>query len=162
MRYSNFFKRAKAYLMDYLIVSMPIIIVTSMMIVNFFPRAGQLMYIFPLALLMLMFCPYFMFGHLVLYPEKNDIVFVLGSIAIIIILESIIYTLMEFCFNGQTIGKKCNDICLYNTTIFKIFLRNILKSTSKYLICIPYLTVLVTKEKQTAYDLLLGTHVIDK
>ena len=44
----------------------------------------------------------------------------------------------------------------------RFFLRNILKSTSKYLICIPYLTVLVTKEKQTAYDLLLGTHVIDK
>ena len=69
---------------------------------------------------------------------------------------------MEFCFNGQTIGKKCNDIRLYNTSILKIFIRNILKSASKYFLCIPYFTVLVTKEKQTAYDLLLGTYVIDK
>ena len=35
MGYSNFSKRAKAYLMDYLIVSMPIMIVISMMVFNF-------------------------------------------------------------------------------------------------------------------------------
>ena len=161
MRYSNFSKRAKAYLVDYLIVSIPIMIVTSMIVLNFFPRTSSLN-VYPFILLMLMFCPYFMLEYLILYPIKNDIVLVLGSIVIIIILESIIYTLMEFWFNGQTIGKKCNDICLYNIPIFKIFIRNILKSTSKYFLCIPYLTVLVTKEKQTAYDLLLGTHVIDK
>ena len=161
MRYSNFSKRAKAYLMDYLIVSMPIMIVISFMAFSFLKDTGILS-VYPFILLMLVFCPYFMLEYLILYPIKNDIVLVLGSIVIIIILESIIYTLMEFWFNGQTIGKKCNDICLYNIPIFKIFLRNILKSTSKYLICIPYLTVLVTKEKQTAYDLLLGTHVIDK
>lgn len=36
MRYSNFSKRAKAYLVDYLIVSIPIMIVTSMIVLNFF------------------------------------------------------------------------------------------------------------------------------
>ena len=161
MRYSSFSKRAKAYLMDYLIVSMPIMIVISMMVFNFFQNTGILS-VYPFILLMLVFCPYFILGYLVLYPVKSDILLVLASIAAIIILESIIYTLMEFCFNGQTIGKKCNDIRLYNTSILKIFIRNILKSASKYFLCIPYFTVLVTKEKQTAYDLLLGTYVIDK
>ena len=118
--------------------------------------------VYPFILLMLVFCPYFMLGYLVLYPEINDILLVLASIAAIVILESIIYTLMEIFFNGQTIGKRCNDIRLYNTTLLKLFIRNILKSASKYFLCIPYFIVFVTKEKQTAYDLLLGTYVVDK
>jgi len=161
MRYSSFSKRAKAYLMDYLIVSMPIMIVISFMAFSFFKDTGILS-VYPFILLMLVFCPYFMLGYLVLYPEINDILLVLASIAAIVILESIIYTLMEIFFNGQTIGKRCNDIRLYNTTLLKLFIRNILKSASKYFLFIPYFTVFVTKEKQTAYDLLLGTYVVDK
>lgn len=38
MRYSNFSKRAKAYLMDYLIVSIPIMRVISFMAFSFFKR----------------------------------------------------------------------------------------------------------------------------
>lgn len=161
MKYSSFYKRAKAYLFDYLILSIPIMIVTSMIVFKFFPNTSSLN-VYPFILLMLMFCPYFIFGYLVVYPIKSDIVLVLGSIIIIIFLESIIYTLMEFLCNGQTIGKKYNNIYLYNSSIFRIFIRNILKSASKYLMCIPYFPALVTKEKQTAYDLLLGTHIIDK
>lgn len=161
MRYSSFSKRAKAYLMDYLIVSMPIMIVISFMAFSFLKDTGILS-VYPFILLMLVFCPYFMLGYLVLYPEINDILLVLASIAAIVILESIIYTLMEIFFNGQTIGKSCNDIRLYNTTLLKLFIRNILKSASKYFLFIPYFTVFVTKEKQTAYDLLLGTYVVDK
>lgn len=33
---------------------------------------------------------------------------------------------------------------------------------SDNVLCIPYFPALVTREKQTAYDLLLGTHIIDK
>lgn len=67
MRYSNFSKRAKAYLVDYLIVSIPIMIVTSMIVLNFFPRTSSLN-VYPFILLMLMFCPYFMLEYLILYP----------------------------------------------------------------------------------------------
>lgn len=161
MRYSSFFKRVKAYLFDYLILSIPIMIVTFMIVLNFLPYTRSLN-VYPFILLMLMYCPYFILGYLIKYPIKNDVVLVLVSIVIIVILESIIYTIMEFFFNGQTIGKKKNNIYLYNKSIFKIFIRNILKTSSKYLLCIPYLPALVTKEKQTAYDLLLGTYVIEK
>ncbi|NLZ35700.1 MAG: hypothetical protein GX889_12540, partial [Clostridiales bacterium] len=64
MRYSSFSKRAKAYLMDYLIVSMPIMIVISFMAFSFFKDTGILS-VYPFILLMLVFCPYFMLGYLV-------------------------------------------------------------------------------------------------
>lgn len=160
MRYSSFFKRALAYLIDYLIFSVPIIIITFIIAINFFPSTISIN-VYPFILLMVVFCPYFILGYLIMYPIKNDIILVLASIGIVIALESIFYTLIEFIFNGQTIGKKYNNIKLCNKSILKIFIRNILKCSSKYILCIPYLPALVTKKKQTAYDLLLETYVID-
>ena len=121
MRYSSFFKRVKAYLFDYLILSIPIMIVTFMIVLKFLRYTSSLN-VYPFILLMLMYCPYFILGFLIKYPIKNDVVLVLVSIVIIVILESIIYTIMEFFFNGQTIGKKKNNIYLYNKSIFKIFI----------------------------------------
>lgn len=123
--------------------------------------------VYPFILLSLVYFPYFFLMYLIKYPAPNDILTACISIAILIITEALIYTVMEIFNENATIGKRVLKIRITSVRKFKYSIivkicRNILKCSSKYLFFVPCLFVLITPRKQALYDLILGTVVIEK
>ncbi|MGL5087390.1 MAG: RDD family protein, partial [Clostridium sp.] len=97
----------------------------------------------------------------------KDIVMVLLTIILVVIIETILYTIMEILMNDTTIGKKLFNLKVEKInnekyTIFSKVIRNFMKSTSKYLLCVPFLFQLCSKNNQTLYDMIIKTTVTDK
>lgn len=165
MNYASFMKRMGASVIDYAIISIPLLTIVSIIMWYFFNN--HISQVFPFIALSLVFFPYFMLVYLIVYPAPSAILTVAITIAVIIFVEALMYTIMEVFNENATIGKRVLKIKITSVRKLKYsivdkILRNVLKCLSKYLFFVPFLFMLITAQKQTLYDLILGTTVIEK
>ncbi|MGH4120764.1 RDD family protein [Clostridium sp.] len=167
MSYANFLKRISSYAMDYLIVSLPIMIVVGILCNLIFKNEINAQ-MFPFLLIILVYFPYGIFRNVYLdHTLYGDYRIIIVATLLIVLMETLMFTLMEILNDGHTIGKKKFKIKVVSESNKKYSLsikiyRNILKSLSRNLFCIPFLFQLITSKKQTLYDSILGTSVIDR
>lgn len=93
--------------------------------------------------------------------------YVLGMIFITILMEAILFTILDVISKDGTRGRRKYDIEVRKINgrkagIFSCFLRNVFKSISRLLIFVPFLLQLFTKRHQSLHDLIAQTVVIDK
>lgn len=164
MKYANLDERIMAYLIDYLVIIMPLFIGTSYIIGTYFREYIDIQE-YPFILIILLVFPIYMYGHLLMYPSIFYIKIVIVSGIVIILLETSLLILMEFIAKGNTIGKNIYKIKVTTSdhesyTIGKRVCRALLKSVSRNLMFIPCISVLFTMKRQSIYDILLKTIVI--
>lgn len=86
----------------------------------------------------------------------------ISIILCIILVQTILLSLFER--NGATPGKRCMNlkvICFNNKyTIGKSLCRNFIKSSSRFLFYIPFISLIFSKDNKTWYDKLLNTNVV--
>lgn len=94
-----------------------------------------------------------------LFVEPMQIVGILCMMFVVMLVEGVIYTVMYYTINKKyTIISTVNN---KNASMFKIYIRNTLKSLSRMLYCIGLIPILIGKNK-TWYDILLKTDMILK
>lgn len=94
-----------------------------------------------------------------LFVDPMQIVGILGMMFVVMLIEGVIYTIMYYTINKKyTIISTVNN---KNASMFKIYIRNTLKSLSRMLYCIGLIPILIGKNK-TWYDILLKTDMILK
>lgn len=164
MKYASIVDRFIAYLMDYLIIIIPLFIGVSFIMVTYFKQYtdGQ---VYPFILLILLVFPIYMFVYLFMYPTTGNIKLIVLSVLVIVIVETCLLVFMELMRTGCTIGEnKCKiKVVMSNNTNYTIgrkILRALSKSISRNIIFIPCISILFTRRRQSIYDLLLRTIVI--
>lgn len=164
MKYASVVDRFLAYLMDYLIIIIPLFIGVSFIMITYFKEYtdGQA---YPFILLILLVFPVYMFGYLFMYQTTDNIKIIFLSVIVIFIVESCLLILMELMGGGCTTGENKYKIKVTmsdNTkyTIGRRVCRALLKSISRNIIFIPCISIIFTIRRQSVYDILLRTIVI--
>ena len=124
---------------------------------------------FSLVVMELIVFPIKLFIYTIRYPDfyGNETVLLLGVVAIFFCLEVLYFTLLETCFHGRSIGLGIVKTKIVYESGEKprfliILFRNCLKTVSRYLFCVPFLTIFLTKRKQALYDLMTKIVVVQK
>ncbi len=162
MMYPSFYKRLIAYLIDYFIISIPLVIFTSIIAVSFFNKESEsLSGVYPFMVIYLTYFPHHFFVYLIEHFSISNIVATLQILIILNILEATIFTFIEKYMHIQTIGKRVVKIrILGGDSLSKLYARNFLRGISKYVL-IPYLSIFFVKDRQTLYDIFLNTKVVE-
>lgn len=153
-------KRTLAYLIDYLSISIPIMII-CMMIGTYpiFETYGD----YPFLVIEFVYVPHIFWSYIFWDLNQYGIPIWLPCILFVTILfESCAYSLQMRLF-GKTLGMKCTKIIAVprdykKITIMKLFVWNIMKVVQKYFLGIPFFLMMITK-KETFYDVLLQIRI---
>lgn len=157
-------KRIAAYIIDYLILSIPIMIV-SMMIgtLPLFQTHGD----FPFMILAFVYLPHVFWGNLIRYPgHYGNLMWLPCVILAALVLESIVYSIMIWR-KKATVGMRTMKIEVaaredQGSGIGSILLWNMVRVFSKYILAVPLLLSVVSKGKGTFYDRMCKLNVHEK
>lgn len=162
MRYPSFCKRFVCGLVDFCIVFITLLFVGFFMLSV--SQVNQQMA--PFIMITILISPLTTLFDLINNPIAygNPIPFYILLI-ICFFTETLYYSIQDFLYNG-TLGFKCVGIevryCDNKNRILKIIIRNILKTISRYLYGIPLFTMFFSKKKQTFYDIITTSIVVEK
>lgn len=165
-------KRILATFIDYLVISLLSCIIVAFIVGSFIePENSQAI---PFLVIIVCCFPNWISGYIILniyisITEGTITVKFLGElipyisiILCIILVQTILLSLFER--NGATPGKRCMNlkvICFNNKyTIGKSLCRNFIKSSSRFLFYIPFISLIFNKDNKTWYDKLLNTNVV--
>ena len=149
-------------IIDYIIL-FGIMFISGGFVMSMFADAGSP---YPFVLIMMIFFPVKFTYNIYLYPQAyNNLTLILGIMAFLFVMETLYFSIMEFFMNGATIGRKRANTLLVKDdnerlTFNTIFVRNLLKTISRYFYCIPVLPMFFLKGHKTLYDIILKTKVI--
>lgn len=163
--YASIGKRLGALALDRSIIAIPMMLIVSLLMSFFFE--SHISVVYPIILMVLIYCPYALMAYLIVYPAPNDVGTMLISIMLMVIVQTIILTSIEMIYHGDTLGRRIVKIQIiptnhrqYNLT--RRLLRNLLEAISLYLFFIPALSIFWTPQKQTSYDIIVKTVVVEK
>ncbi len=162
MMLKNMLKRIGAYLIDYLSISLLLFILCLMWgTLPMFDAHGD----YPFIMISFVYLPWLFWYNMLAYQGGyGDISWIWGVFIICIIVESIVYSIQEYR-NGQTFGKKVLRIMIKDVgdkkiSFCRIFARNVLKITSKFLLGVPFFLSCFFKDK-AIYDIFTKIIVCD-
>lgn len=154
-------KRIIAYFIDYLIISIPLMIICMMIgTLPMFDTNGD----YPFMVISFVYMPHIFWGNLISYPGNyGNLSWLPSIIAASAVFESVVYSL-QMHFRHTTPGNKRMRLQIVSTNqselgFGRIFLWNTLRVFSKYLLAIPLLICILSKRKHTVYDSLIGIEI---
>lgn len=167
---SSYIKRVLSEIVDLLFMLVVILILSSVLFFQFMNK--EMVQVFPFILIECLFFSALCFLgyiHIVLnyFILNNSVdVFYLCFIFVVFIFEIAYYFIFEN-FLGGTVGHKIFKCRVVNIEYKKLngkslFIRSVVKTLSKYLFCIPFLTIFFNKNNQTLHDILIKSIVIDE
>lgn len=154
-------KRIIAYLVDYAVISIPVMIICMM--IGTLPALdtnGD----YPFLMISFVYMPHVFWGNLLAYPGVyGNLSWLPCIIAASAAFESIVYSLQSrFC--SATPGMKLMRLRIVSADqhrpgFGRLLVWNILKVLGKYLLAIPFLTCVISRRRNTVYDSLMGIEV---
>lgn len=157
-------KRTVAYIIDYLSISVILLVLCTMI--------GSFLYVgAPEDTLALMtsfvYWPHVFWPNLVMHPDLHGCILWLPIVVFVDILaESLIYSIQERA-KGRTAGKWAIGLMMdhpdhQNMSFVRLFFRNLLKVSSKYLFGLPFFWGCFVRRNRTFYDRLTGIAVFEE
>lgn len=156
-------KRIIAYIIDYIIISIPLMVICMAIgTIPVFETNGD----YPFLMIFFVYMPYAFWGNLISYPDHyGNLSWLPFIIVVSSLFEGISYSL-QIQWRHTTLGNKKMGLQMisnnqYSLGFRRVFLWNILRVFSKYLLAIPLLACILFNRKHTVYDSLMGIEIRD-
>lgn len=162
-----FFRRVFAYFIDCLVVSLTLFLLCSVLMLNFNSESINEQAA-PFILINLIFLPLDFLFKLLQFPRAyGDVSWIYTFLPLIVFLEVLVYTFIEFSPMKATIGKRIMHLTIKcindkDLSFVRVFNRNLIKVLSRILFGLPFLVLPFTKKRQAIHDLITNIEVIDK
>lgn len=170
------YKRLIANIIDHIIVSLITGIIVCIIVGSIIDNTQGGVGAIPFFIIIACFLPsctsgYLSFWIIIAAFEDNlshigEISPYISVILAIIIIQTIVFSIVEISTNGLTIGRRRFKIKVISDsgkyTIGKALTRNLVKSIGKYIFYIPFISLLFNKANKAFYDRLLKTSIIEE
>ena len=155
-------KRIAAAMVDFLLIVIPLFIVCNMVLGNITDMNVNLQ-ILPVIAFQIILSPIGIIQHVIEYPYSLGINIeqLCFSIFIVFLCEVVLYSVFDLSPMKRTIGKVLMHIEYEHALNLRdALVRNIIKTLSRYLLCIPLIFIFFSKKGQLLHDVIIHNSVI--